>query len=443
FHLSKPQFGNIQQTNGSISVPQIFFNEKHIGGRDEFQKLDEKALQDLIKNVQENEPPENAPSIPGTSRLLSVGEDEGEGALRCEYDTDADIAKALKDSNLPKKRWNWLQRHHGAFTGNQLKEWLDGTGEDGKTAATRLLAGNFITPIEKKVHAFFADGTLYQLVEQKSIASLNAGVVAECKVLHPSELGEQMRIQIKKLYGKYLNDDGTSVDYDGLADSEEFGEYVKITAQLQRVDLSQLSVDGRLAFFINIYNALIIHGQVIRGIPQAFLTRLRFFWTTSYIIGGHVFTLDDIENGVLRGNRKGPAHLCRQFSRSDPRLKFALPTTEPKIHFALVCGAKSCPPIKCFSENDVQEELKIATEGFIEDDSNVHVNIEKKKVKLSMIFKWYQVDFGDKDRAMLIWIFENMNSGAKSDNLKALIEQDNFSVSYFEYDWTSNSKSES
>lgn len=52
----------------------------------------------------------------------------------------------------------------------------------------------------------------------------------------------------------------------------------------------------------------------------------------------------------------------------------------------------------------------MATEGFIEDDSNVHVNLEKKKVKLSMIFKWYQVDFGDKDRAMLIWIFENMNS---------------------------------
>jgi len=54
-----------------------------------------------------------------------------------------------------------------------------------------------------------------------------------------------------------------------------------------------------------------------------------------------------------------------------------------------------------------------------------------------------QVDFGDKDRAMLIWIFENINSGTKSDNLKALIEEDNFSVSYFEYDRSSNSKSES
>ena len=232
FHFSKTQFAKSRQreTNDLISVPQIFFNEKHIGGRDDFKKLDEKELQDLIKYVQENEPPENAPAIPGTSRLLSVGDEEGEGALRCEYDTDADIAKALKDSNLPKKRWNWLQRHHGAFTGKQLKEWLDGTGEDGETAAIRLLAGNFITPIEKKVDAFHADGTLYQLVEQKSIASLNAGVVAECKVLHPSELGEQMRIQIKRLYGKFLNDDGTSVDYDGMADSEEFGEYVKLTA---------------------------------------------------------------------------------------------------------------------------------------------------------------------------------------------------------------------
>ena len=229
----------------SSSVPQIFFNEKHIGGRDDFQKLDQKELEELIKYVQENEPPEGSPSIPGSTLLIGIGEDDGQ-SLRCEYDTDADIAKALKDSNLPKKRWNWLQRHHGAFTGKQLKEWLDGTGEDGEAAATRLLAGNFIAPIEKKVDAFHPDGTLYQLVEQKSIASLNSGVTAECKVLHPSELGEQMRIQIKKLYGKYLNDDGTSVDYEGMRDSEEFGEYVKLTA------VSSIFTDSFSKFFLAI-----------------------------------------------------------------------------------------------------------------------------------------------------------------------------------------------
>ena len=93
------------------------------------------------------------------------------------------------------------------------------------------------------------------------------------------------------------------------------------------------------------------------------MNRLRFFWNTSYIISGYVFTLDDIENGVLRGNRKGPAHIFRQFSsKSDPRLRFALPKPEPLIHFALVCGAKSCPPIKCYTEARVKDELRIAAE---------------------------------------------------------------------------------
>ena len=41
----------------------------------------------------------------------------------------------------------------------------------------------------------------------------------------------------------------------------------------------------------------------------------------------------------------------RPFGSSDPRLKVALDTAEPLIHFALVCGAKSCPPIKTYSAN--------------------------------------------------------------------------------------------
>ena len=39
----------------------------------------------------------------------------------------------------------------------------------------------------------------------------------------------------------------------------------------------------------------------------------------------------------------------KPFGPSDPRLKVALTEPEPLIHFALVCGAKSCPPIKTYS----------------------------------------------------------------------------------------------
>ena len=52
---------------------------------------------------------------------------------------------------------------------------------------------------------------------------------------------------------------------------------------------------------------------------------------------------------MLRGNRKGVGQLRNPFGKGDPRLSSALNRCEPKIHFALVCGAKSCPAIKTYS----------------------------------------------------------------------------------------------
>ena len=75
----------------------------------------------------------------------------------------------------------------------------------------------------------------------------------------------------------------------------------------------------------------------------------QFFNVVSYVIGGHVFSLNEIENGILRSNRKPIGSLRKPFSRNDPRLSIALEKPEPRVHFALVCGAKSCPPIKTYS----------------------------------------------------------------------------------------------
>ena len=64
-----------------------------------------------------------------------------------------------------------------------------------------------------------------------------------------------------------------------------------------------------------------------------------------------MYSLHDIESGVLRANRKAVATFFRPFSNGDPRLAIALPEPEPMIHFALVCGAKSCPPIKTYTSD--------------------------------------------------------------------------------------------
>lgn len=57
------------------------------------------------------------------------------------------------------------------------------------------------------------------------------------------------------------------VDYAAMGQSKEFKAYIKHTAELQRVKLEGMTREETLAFFINIYNALVIHANVVRGPP--------------------------------------------------------------------------------------------------------------------------------------------------------------------------------
>ena len=66
--------------------------------------------------------------------------------------------------------------------------------------------------------------------------------------------------------------------------------YKRMTLELQRVDLSKLSREERLAFFVNTYNALVIHGNVEKGTPSNLFQRYKFFANTAYNIGGFVST---------------------------------------------------------------------------------------------------------------------------------------------------------
>lgn len=58
---------------------------------------------------------------------------------------------------------------------------------------------------------------------------------------------------------------------------------------------------------------------------------------------------------------------------------------DPRIHFALVCGAKSCPPIRLYSAANLEEGLAAAAEAFV--GGEVEVDVGKREVRLSKIFK--------------------------------------------------------
>ena len=109
------------------------------------------------------------------------------------------------------------------------------------------------------------------------------------------------------------------------------------------MDFSQDDTQRRKAFYINLYNCLVIHSLIERRLEKVLfsgtLGRLKLYATSSYNIGGEIFSLNDIENGVLRGNKPAAAPGSKPpFEKDDPRCN-AILMCDPRIHFALNCGA--------------------------------------------------------------------------------------------------------
>ena len=107
------------------------------------------------------------------------------------------------------------------------------------------------------------------------------------------------------------------------------------------------------------------------------------------------------------------------------------------IHFALNCGAKSCPPIKKFSAEAIDEELRLAAMAFCEADDNVAINEEKSQLTLSKILYWYSADFGKKDKLPEI-VCQYLRGQEKKQKLEGLLKRGNISLKFFDYDWSSN-----
>mmetsp|Transcript_583 Transcript_583/g.1468 ORF Transcript_583/g.1468 Transcript_583/m.1468 type:complete len:285 (-) Transcript_583:1508-2362(-) len=117
------------------------------------------------------------------------------------------------------------------------------------------------------------------------------------------DLSAALRRSMTTLYGRHLSEDGTQLDYGGMAASEEYAGYKALAEGLREVDTRSMGEEERVAFFINVYNCLVIDAIISLGEPKDLLSRLRMYAEAAYNIGGANFSLNDIENGVLRGNQ--------------------------------------------------------------------------------------------------------------------------------------------
>jgi hypothetical protein len=202
---------------------------------------------------------------------------------------------------------------------------------------------------------------------------------------------EQVQAAMLAALGAHTDDDGR-VDYARLAGSGQFAAAELAARALTGVSLDALTGrPARLAFWLNVYNALALHGIVRLGVRTSVLRVWNFFGRVSYRIGGHLFSLDDIEHGVLRGNRRRKLPPLRAFGRRDPRLALAMTPPDPRYHCAITCGAASCPPVGVYRADAVDAQLDLAARNFV----NQEVALAGPGVLCSRIFKWYRRDFED------------------------------------------------
>ncbi len=203
------------------------------------------------------------------------------------------------------------------------------------------------------------------------------------------------------LLQKYVSNSG-KVNYKGFK-SEEATLDAYLDFLSKNVPTKATGRNTAMAYWINAYNAFTIK-LILKNYPVKSIMDINGgkAWDLKFIqLGGKTYTLNDIEHTILR-----------------PTFK------DGRIHFAVNCAAKSCPPIHnhAWTAGNLEATLDKKAKAFI---NNANYNkISAKKVKLSNIFNWYKEDFGD------LISFLNKYADTK-------IEAD-AKVSFIDYNWALN-----
>ena len=262
---------------------------------------------------------------------------------------------------------------------------------------------------------------------------LNDGAAADLGA-SATEVAEALRKLRNDLKSEALDENG-QVDYAKLRTSPTFAEMKKTSDLLQAIDPAEMTDDTtRIAFWINLYNVLAIHGVLALGIRESVMEIPSFFGVVAYRVGDFVLTLDEIENGVLRRNAPHPATGSRLFDDNDARLALCPSRLDPRIHAALVCASTSCPPVAFYKASKLDTQLELATLNYVASD--VEVDDVNRVVRVPITFRYYQSDFG-RAAGVRLFLVEHARD-AQREALEAAFAA-GYELDYHRYDWSLNS----
>ncbi|MEY2497200.1 MAG: hypothetical protein QOD12_756 [Verrucomicrobiota bacterium] len=209
-----------------------------------------------------------------------------------------------------------------------------------------------------------------------------------------------------RLLGKYVTSGGVKyAEWKGnAADMQALQTVVDAIA---KENVSALEKKQQLAFYINAYNAWILHEALAKYPTKSVKDALFTFFTGRRLtVAGQQTSFNALEKDTIRS-------------------KFG----EPRVHFALNCASRSCPPLnrEAFAGDKLDGQFEKLAKGYVNSERGVKYAADSKTADLSKIFDWYKDDFKAEGGA-LAFINKRRSSQIPADA----------KITYQEYDWGLN-----
>ena len=175
-------------------------------------------------------------------------------------------------------------------------------------------------------------------------------------------------------------------------------QHLRLLRELDPDELSAHLHDParQLSFWINIYNG---YTQYLLKQDSSLYLKKRpaFFGKPQIPVAGFLVSMEDIEHGVLRRGATiwTLGHLRFLAFRKPFIQQFAVQHVDPRIHFALNCGAISCPAVLAYQPEHLDQQLDYSSRLYLQ--AVARFEPDQHTVWVPALLRWFSADFGSAD----------------------------------------------
>ncbi|GER35709.1 hypothetical protein STAS_12013 [Striga asiatica] len=213
-----------------------------------------------------------------------------------------------------------------------------------------------------------------------------------------------------------------------------------LVSRLGEVDPRKMMHEEKLAFWINVHNALVMHAFLAYGIPQNNMKRMFLLLKAAYNVGGQIVSADVIQSSILGCRMSRPGQWLRlllpsksKFKSADERQAYGIERLEPLLYFALSCGSHSDPAVRVFTPKRIYQELEAAKEDYIRATFGVR---KDNKILLPKIVDSFAKDSGLCQAGVLETIEKSLPESLKKSIKKCQLAKNKKSIEWVPHNFS-------